>query len=363
MTDRVQTAFAQQAKACAALGSPFMVRLMTLLGESWPHWPAPALVARIRDWPGAIGPEAASLPLRLASGLHALVLSGDAALSALWPPAHPPDLSPAVMDALTRHETLLLTTLDRAPQTNELRRSAPLIAVAHLLSAHFGLPLRLSELGASAGLNLWFDRYGLQAGGQQFGTADPVLRLQPDWRGPLPPSQPFTVIDRAGVDLAPLRVGVAADELRLLSCLWPDQPERLARSRAALTLPPAPLAAGDAADWLAARLAQPWPGQVHLVYHTIAWQYFPAETQARAAALLAEAGERSAAPLAHFGMEADDSGQPGAALSLHLWPGDQRLKLGRAGFHGEWVDWAPQPFTSRAISASAAVSHRRTVRS
>lgn len=363
MADRVPSAFARQATACAALGSPFMARLMTLLGECWPHWPAPALVSRITDWPGEIGPEAASIPLRLASGLHALVLSGDAALAAVWPPADPPDLAPAVMDALARHEATLLATLERAPQTNEIRRSALLIAVAHLLTAHFRLPLRLSELGASAGLNLWFDRYALHAGGQAFGAADPVLHLTPEWRGALPPSQPFTVVNRAGVDLAPLRAGVAADELRLLSCLWPDQPERLARTRAALTLPPPPLAAGDASEWLAARLAQPWPGQMHLVYHTIAWQYFPAETQARGAALLAEAGQCSTAPLARFGMEPDDSGLPGAALTLHLWPGGHHIPLGRAGFHGEWVEWAPQASINRAISASAAASHRLTVRS
>lgn len=317
-----------------------MQRLMTLLADCWPDWPAPALVERITHWPGEIGPEAASVPLRLASGLHALVLSGDAALAAVWPPANAADLEPVVMQALACHETALLTILERAPQTNEIRRSATLIAVAHLLEAKFGLPLRLSELGASAGLNLWFDHYGLTAGGQAFGAADPVLQLAPDWRGALPPMPPFTVADRAGVDLAPLRAGIAADELRLLSCLWPDQPERMARTRAALTLPPAPVAAGDAVDWLAGRLAQPWEGQVHLVYHTIAWQYFPADVQARGAALLAEAGRRCAAPLARFGMEPDDSGLPGAALSLQLWPENRTIALGRAGFHGEWVDWS-----------------------
>jgi hypothetical protein len=39
-------------------------------------------------------------------------------------------------------------------------------------------------------------------------------------------------------------------------------------------------------------------------------------------------------------MEADDDG-PGVGLTLRLWPGDRRLSLGRADFHGRWVDWRP----------------------
>ena len=99
-------------------------------------------------------------------------------------------------------------------------------------------------------------------------------------------------------------------------------------------------------DWLAQRLAQPQPGALHLVFHTVAWQYFPAATQARGAALLAAAGACATAdaPLARLAMEGDSTGLPGAALTLDLWPGGQRIALGRVDFHGRWVDWqAPAP--------------------
>lgn len=43
-------------------------------------------------------------------------------------------------------------------------------------------------------------------------------------------------------------------------------------------------------------------------------------------------------PLAWFGME-NDGGTHGAALTLRLWPGDLRFELGRADFHGRWVEW------------------------
>ena len=89
----------------------------------------------------------------------------------------------------------------------------------------------------------------------------------------------------------------------------------------------------------------PHPGALHLVCHTVAWQYFPPAVQARCASALARAGAAAsaAAPLAHFGMEADGAA-PGAALRLTLWPGGETLDLGRADFHGRWVDWrAPAP--------------------
>jgi hypothetical protein len=77
----------------------------------------------------------------------------------------------------------------------------------------------------------------------------------------------------------------------------------------------------------------------------VAWQYFPAAAQARGEATLQAAGQRATqtAPLAHLAMEGDGN-EPGAALTLRLWPGNQTIPLGRADFHGRWVDWqAPPP--------------------
>ena len=51
------------------------------------------------------------------------------------------------------------------------------------------------------------------------------------------------------------------------------------------------------------------------------------------------------APLAWLSMESDGdrSGALGAALVLRLWPGDLHLALGRADFHGRWIDWRWRP--------------------
>jgi hypothetical protein len=47
------------------------------------------------------------------------------------------------------------------PQNNEVRRSAALIAGAQVALEHFQRPIVLSELGASAGLNLMWKHYAL----------------------------------------------------------------------------------------------------------------------------------------------------------------------------------------------------------
>ena len=99
-------------------------------------------------------------------------------------------------------------------------------------------------------------------------------------------------------------------------------------------------ARGDAADWLEKRLTQRWPGHVHMVYHTIAWQYFPPETKARCRAALLAAGAQatSDAPLAHVAMEADGA-KGSAALTVALWPGGVERTLARVDFHGRWIAW------------------------
>ncbi len=337
----VRHAFRQQAKACAGLGSPLMARLMAGLADGLQ--PGNPVADQVLGWQGDPSPNADSVPLRLAGGLHALVLTGaDQSLAASYadPETDPTD---AALAAIARHPDYLLGWLKSPPQTNEIRRSTALIAAGHWLTARFGLPLVLSELGASAGLNLMWDRYAMQVGGAVYGPPGAALTLTPDWTGPLPPASAPVVIDRRGVDLNPLHP--QADRLRLLAYLWADQPDRLARTAAALDLAARvqpQVDRADAGDWLETRLQDRHPGALHLIFHTIAWQYFPPATQDRAMAAMHRAGALATpdAPIARLGMEADGT-TPGAAITLTLWPGGETIPLGRADFHGRWVDWTP----------------------
>jgi hypothetical protein len=340
MPERLQAALEDQAQACEALGSPFTARLMRVLARVWPE--DTGLASKVAGWSGDLGPRADSVPLRIAGGLHGLVRSGRAAaLAAVYPPlaASEDALAQAVGDALRRHDGFLCDWVKTAPQTNEVARSAALIAGASEAVRRFDLPLVLSELGASAGLNLWFDRYALQVAGQVFGAPHSPVMLAPEWSGPPPPQVGLRVVARRGVDLAPLDPARDAD--RLMAFVWADQTARLGRLRAALSLAEAGhVDAGDAADWLQQRLETRHEGRVHLVFHTVAHQYFPQETQERIEAAMVAAGARAVpeAPLGWLGMEGTGDGA-GACITLRLWPGDLRLTLGRSGFHGEWVDW------------------------
>ena len=169
--------------------------------------------------------------------------------------------------------------LDGPPQTNEPQRSSALAPGYLTVAAETGLSLCCSEIGASAGLNLVWDRFAYAFGPAAWGDPASPVRLAPDWRGPIPPLPAAVVAERAGCDRAPLDAFDPVAERRLLSYVWADQAERFARTRAALALVRAAgvsVARADAADWLEPRLADPRPGQAHVVAHSIMWSYMPA---------------------------------------------------------------------------------------
>jgi hypothetical protein len=129
----------------------------------------------------------------------------------------------------------------------------------------------------------------------------------------------------------------------MLSYIWADQSDRLARTRSALDLAARHnlhVEKSDAIDWLGRRLGQTFAGATHVIFHTVAWQYFPKARQEKGEALIAEAGARatSDASLARLSLEAD-GGTDGASLTLQIWPSGERQEIGRADFHGRWVEW------------------------
>ncbi|WP_298568137.1 DUF2332 domain-containing protein [uncultured Aliiroseovarius sp.] len=335
----LRDALRHQAGSNRHLDSPFTARVLDLLADN--IQPGTPLTDRMFDWSGDIGPRGHSVPLRLLAGLHALVLiDACPALQAVYPPNPSPDdasLWAAIQVALTDHAALLDRWLDNPPQTNEVRRAAILIAAGHLLVGRFGLPIHMYELGASAGLNLMWDQFALDLPDGRLGPNTAAVTLSPEWRGDAPSGPCPQITRRRGVDLMPMNARDPDDALRLISYLWADQPERLARTRAAIAILDAEVDAGDAAPWLEAQLRHTAPDHLTLVYHTIAWQYFPPETQARCAAAIKAASQHG--PVAHLSMEADERRGAGAAITLMIWPEGQKLTLGRVDFHGRWVDW------------------------
>ncbi|WP_194098007.1 DUF2332 domain-containing protein [Marivivens aquimaris] len=342
MTDRLPEAFRTQAKACGELGSPFMQRLMNLLADRLQ--PDRPVTRKMFNWPGDLGPSGESLPLRVGSALHALALLERCGMQDVFPPHEQDDetLWGAVEWALTDEAAFISTWIDSPPQTNEVRRSAALIAAGQWITERYKLPLVLREIGSSAGLNLHFDRYGLEVGDKVFGNPDSPVVFTPDWTGNPPPAADIEVVDRQGIDLMPIDPRSPVDATRLLSYLWADQNYRMELTRSAITLCDTPVLQGDAVEWLdSLSLTQ---GAMTMIYSTVAWQYLSGPQQERGRAAIETLGKAATkkAPLAWFRMENDGSGK-GAALTLRLWPGDLSLKMGRADFHGRWINWkAPE---------------------
>jgi hypothetical protein len=345
----VRDAFAVQEKACAALGSPFTARLMRIIGARLK--PDNEVGRAILSWPGDPSPAADSVPLRLAGALHALVLSdADHPLHSVYPPDQSLLSDDAVWSGvettLEGDAAVLLKWLQQAPQTNEVRRSSGIFAGLNAIAAATGATrISLLELGASAGLNLACDRFAYRLSNEHtLGTADSPLTLAPLWKGAALETAPFEIVGRAGCDVNPLDIRAAADVLRLRAYTWADQYDRLERLDTAIalardTLPEGALAKADAGEWLQTKLARRVPGAATVIYHTIAWQYFPAATVARCQAAIAKAAVSATpeAPLAWLAIEND--GGNGASIRLRIWPGGVNRQLGRMDFHGRWVEW------------------------
>lgn len=338
MTD-IRAIFSDQATACVSLGSPFMGRLMGLFSDRLTE---DNLVAQhLFNWPGDPAIHKDNAPLRLAGALHALKLKGRA-LEDVYPPNAVSDdvLWDALQRTISDHEIWVMAWLANPPQTNEVRRAAALLPTLALLNHRYNMPVELLELGASGGLNLCADYFQLETPNGTIGPSESGVRLSPEWRG-VPPAQmdlPL-VTRRAGVDLNPLDPDKPEDRLRLLSYLWADQPQRLARTKAAIEIAnhcPVEMTAGDAGDWLTHQLARPSQGRLRVVFHTVAWQYFPEATSLSAKAAM----KAHKAPLVQISLEAD--GGKGAALTLTSYPVGTVESLGRLDFHGRWIEWRPQ---------------------
>jgi len=348
--DSIRRHFRWQAESCKALGSPFMACLLGMMATHLT--PDSAFGARILNWPG--DPARDALSLRAAGALNAFVRAGRAPrLASAWPPAEPREslLLAGLAQTIAAHDGELTGWLDSPPQTNETGRAGAILGAALVLAGELRMPLAIFEIGASAGLNLAFDRYRytIDEEGAGWGSPDATVNIEAPWRGDRPPplDAPLALASRVACDLNPLDPSRPADRERLMAYIWADQFRRIARAQAALDLAaeaPWRVEKADAAHWLAQRWAEPQrDGEARVLVHTVMWQYMPEATRAQIRDALADHGARATPekPLARISMEADST-SGAARLRLSIWRGggEERRELGRADFHGRYVDWA-----------------------
>jgi hypothetical protein len=335
------TRFRWQAGWCDALGSPLWGEMLRRgadeIEAGGPLWQV--LSGSEAD------PEESMVQLRLMGALHRLALAGEAPeLAACLPSTGGhgrPDETWEAFSATVASRAGDLRELARSPvQTNEVGRCRALAPGFAEIAAATGLPLRLLELGSSAGLLLRWDRYRYELGGWSFGDPGSVVRFEGSLDGE-PPRADVVVAERAGCDPRPVDPTTAAGRLTLRSYVWPDQRERLRLLEAALDVAastPAQVDRAGAAEWLEPRLAEPVPGVCTVVFHSIVMQYVPEPERDAIASMLAAAGARATpdAPLAHLALE---PGGEEAHLRLTLWPGEPDRLLATCGYHGAPVTW------------------------
>ena len=176
------------------------------------------------------------------------------------------------------------TVLARATQTNEVGRCASLLPVLAALPQ----PLALLEVGASAGLTLFPDRYSYRySNGWSIdptgGPSPVVLECEVHGDPPLPDTLP-EVAWRAGIDLNPLDVGDEDAMAWLQTLVWPEHEDRRARLSAAVELAradPPTLLRGDLVESLPALVEQAPADATLVVFHSAVLAYLPPEDRRR----------------------------------------------------------------------------------
>lgn len=339
-------AFRVQAAICRHLEAPFYGELLGRCAEDLE--PDSPIARVVSDWSGDLVHD--FVALRMIGGVHELVLSGSLPQLARHYPTTGgaprwPEAWQLFRSAVAEHRETLRAFLSTTPQTNEIGRAAALAAGFHQIVRQFGRPLRLRELGASAGLNLFWDRYAYEFGKTHWGKGDGRPCLRPQWSGPAPPLASEVVIEsRAGCDLQPIDVRDPGARARLEAYVWADHPERLQRLRAALALAvedPPRLVQSAAGTWLTAELEARPSGAATVVYHSSFWAFLSEAERSTIAQGLERCGEQAGrdSPLAWLRLEdADDR----VELWLRSWPDGGDRMLAESNAHGRWIRWVDE---------------------
>jgi hypothetical protein len=326
----------RQAAWCAELESPLYAALLeSAAGDLEAGGPVGDVLSGFEVEPGT-----AALALRLMGAMHRLVLDdtlpelarhypstgGDGDADQAW---H------AFRDGLTEHGPRIRELVSRGCQTNEVGRSAALLGGFLEVAHRSGLPLRLLEIGASAGLNLRWDRYRYESTQGAWGDPDSTVRFEHSFEVPPPMNRSADVVERLGCDLNPIDPVSEEGALSLRSFVWADQLARLALLDGAIEIArrePVEVEQIDAASFLERELARRVAGAATVVYHSIFLQYVdePGRRRISRAIESSRAAAHVDAPVFHLRMEPAE-----ATFEIRL---DGEL-LGTARAHGSHVRW------------------------
>ena len=326
-TEAVARRLRRQAAYCLVDGSPLYASLLKAAADDVEaEGPVRQVLAGFENdtWSSA-------LSLRLMGAVHRLVLddslpelarhypsTGDGDATAAWP---------VFRQALIDQRERIRSLLPGGCQTNEVGRCAALLGGFLEVAHRTGLPLRILEIGSSAGLNLRWDRYRYESAEGTWGDPYSKVRFQHSFEVPPPLNRSAQVVERKGCDLHPIDATSDEGGLTLRSFIWADQLGRLAQLDGAIEIArsmPLDVEQIDAGAFLERELAEPRHGVSTVVYHSIFMQYVSEPGRQRIKAAI------EAADVFHLRMEPGEN-----VIEVRL---DDEL-LGTAGAHGTRVRW------------------------
>jgi hypothetical protein len=309
------------------------------------------------------------IPVLFFAATHDVVLSEpDGELAAIYRGDTVADPVPPFRRMLVdQRDGIVERMRSRSVQTNEVGRSATLVPAITGAVGDDRRPIALVEIGPSAGLNLFSDRYSIAYSRHgeivtMTGPADSPVRLHSELRGPLDPPLPTSSPDiavRTGVDANPIDVTDAEQCRWLRACLWPGVVERAERLAAALEMAartPPTLVRGDAVTDLVPLVAALPSEFVPVITSTWALAYIPTDGRQRILDGLDALGATRDLmyvtleeprftpwipwPASEVAPLDDGDGTP-TGLGLRVWRngGCDTRPLALCHPHGRWIHW------------------------
>ncbi|MCI2958291.1 DUF2332 domain-containing protein [Agromyces atrinae] len=303
---------------------------------------ARGMSATYERWARAIADD--PTVLALIDGLPTLKRQPNLVLSsARW--VGVPDSTDDIAGWLAEHwPEVSAVALDHATQTNEPARCATLLPVLASIPG----PLALLEVGASAGLCLFPDRYSYRySDGTELdpptGRSAVVIECEVARDVPLPERLP-EVVWRRGIDLHPLDIADTDDVAWLDALIWPEHDDRRRRLHDAVGIvraEPPQIDTGDLVDRIEQTIAEAPEDATLVVFHTAVLAYLPRDRRARFVELVRESRARWISAEARGivpGIDDPDGGEAGDfVLALDSRP------LAFVQPHGRAIRWSATP--------------------
>jgi hypothetical protein len=308
----------------------------------------------------AQAPPRGHQPNVLLAAVHYLLLGGvDHPLARVYAGTSDADVGPLFVDFCIAYRAPLLELLaSRHTNTNEVGRSALLGCALTDVARRLGGPLALVDVGCSAGLNLYCDRYLLDYGSAgRTGPDDARVSIECDVIDARPPIEPTlpAIAARVGIDLDPVDLDDDDESRWLLACVWPDT-HRLPRTRLALEevrRAQPPIVRGDAVETVSEVVSGLPADAVAVVTTTWSLAYLSPERRIGFREALAETSRRR--PIAWISADSrgvvdlfsgtevpsDPQGMEASILGLGVFR-DGAVDAELLAFvhpHGNWIDW------------------------